>query len=172
MEKMLQASGSGLAHSARLINYDPENPDKLREFDNFDAAFAFDEECRLNGTGGRKAVHLPKPKDTVPKDQLALEKAMKHAVEEDKDTKIPIVNLSGTPACSDAQGSSRREKNRLTLILRQSIHGVFDPNVKVPEGRIRDAVLLTPAAKHAHLEHFSVTTKNVPQKTELPISAF
>ena len=73
MEKMLQASGSGLAHSARLINYDPENPDKLREFDNFDAAFAFDEECRLNGTGGRKAVHLPKPKDTVPKDQLALD---------------------------------------------------------------------------------------------------
>jgi hypothetical protein len=61
----------------------------------------------------------------------------------DKDTKIPIVNLSGTPACSDAQGSSRREKNRLTLILRQSLHGVFDPNVKVPEGRIRDAVLLT-----------------------------
>jgi hypothetical protein len=57
----------------REIDYDPENPDKLREFDNFDAAFAFDEECRLNGTGGRKAVHLPKPKDTVPKDQLALD---------------------------------------------------------------------------------------------------
>ena len=73
----------------------------------------------------------------------------------DKDTKIPIVNLSGTPACSDAQGSSRQEKNRLTRILRQSIHGVFDPNVKVPGGRIRDAVLLTPAAKHAHLEDMS-----------------
>ena len=95
MEKMLQASGSGLAHSARLINYDPENPDKLREFDNFDAAFAFDEECRLNGTGGRKAVHLPKPKDTVPKDQLALEKAMKHAVEEDGNkTRVHLENYS------------------------------------------------------------------------------
>ena len=94
MEKMLQASGSGLAHSARLINYDPENPDKLREFDNFDAAFAFDEECRLNGTGGRKAVHLPKPKDTVPKDQLALEKAMKHAVEEDGNkTRVHLENV-------------------------------------------------------------------------------
>ena len=60
----------------REIDYDPENPEKLREFDNFDATFAFDEECRLNGTGGRKAVHLPKPKDTVPKEQLALEEVM------------------------------------------------------------------------------------------------
>ena len=39
--------------------------------------------------------------------------------------------------------------------MRQSLHGVFDPDVKVPEGRIRDAVLLTPAAKHAHLEDMS-----------------
>ena len=78
----------------REIDYDPENPDKLREFDNFDAAFAFDEECRLNGTGGRKAVHLPKPKDTVPKDQLALEKAMKHAVEEDGNkTRVHLENV-------------------------------------------------------------------------------
>ena len=72
------AAGKWVRASAfREIDYDPENPDKLREFDNFDAAFAFNEECRLNCTGGRKATHMPKPKDTVPKEQLALEKAMK-----------------------------------------------------------------------------------------------
>ena len=59
-----------------------------------DAAFAFDEECRPNGTGGRKAVHLPKPKDTVPKEQLALEKAMKHALEEDGNkTRVQLEKL-------------------------------------------------------------------------------
>ena len=72
------AAGKWVRASAfREIDCDPENPDRLREFSNFDAAFAFDEECRLNGTGGRKAVHMPKPKDTVPKEQLALEKAIK-----------------------------------------------------------------------------------------------
>ncbi len=39
--------------------------------------------------------------------------------------------------------------------MRQSLHGVFDPDVKVPEGRIRDAVLLTHAARHARLEDMS-----------------
>ena len=74
----LNAAGKWVRSSAfRKIDYDPENADKLREFDNFEAAFAFDEECRLNGTGGQKAAHKPKPKDTVPKEQLALEKAMK-----------------------------------------------------------------------------------------------
>ena len=37
----------------------------------------------MDGTGGRHAKSCPKPKDTIPKEQLALEKAMKHAVEED-----------------------------------------------------------------------------------------
>ena len=66
------AAGKWVRSSAfREIDYDPENPDKLREFNTFEEAFAFDEECRLNGTGGRKAVHQQKPKDTVPKEQLA-----------------------------------------------------------------------------------------------------
>ena len=70
------AAGTWVRSSAfREIDYNPENPDKLREFDTFEEAFAFDEECRLNGTGGRNAVHLLKPKDTAPKEQLALEKA-------------------------------------------------------------------------------------------------
>ena len=67
----------------RENDYDPSDPTHLREFDTFEAAFAFDEECRLNGTGGRKAVHLPKPKDTVPQKQLALDKSLKHAIKEE-----------------------------------------------------------------------------------------
>ena len=89
------AAGKWVRSSAfREIDYDPENPNRLREFDNFDAAFTFDEECRLNGTGGRKAAHLPKPKDTVPKDQLALEKAVTHAVQEDGNkTRVQLANV-------------------------------------------------------------------------------
>ena len=50
------AAGKWVRSSAfRKIDYNPENPDKLREFDTFEEAFAFDEECRFNGTGGRKA---------------------------------------------------------------------------------------------------------------------
>ena len=67
----------------REIDYDPNSPDRLREFDTFDAAFEFDEARRLDGTGGRHAKPYPKPKDTVPKEQLALQKAMTHAVQED-----------------------------------------------------------------------------------------
>jgi hypothetical protein len=75
-------------------------------------------------------------------DACNLRRAAKKA--RDKNRNISIVTLTGSTAPSDAQGSSRREKNRLTLILRQSLHGVFDPDVKVPEGRIRDAVLFNP----------------------------
>jgi len=71
------------------------------------------------------------------------------------DSAIAVVDLAGVTKGSDAQGSSRREKNRLTLILRQSLHGVFDPTVEVPEGRIRDEVLSTHSAKHARLEDMS-----------------
>ena len=39
--------------------------------------------------------------------------------------------------------------------MRQSLHGVLDPDVEVPEGRIRDAVLLVPATIHARLEDMS-----------------
>ena len=66
-----------------------------------------------------------------------------------------LVMLTGAPKLQEAEGSSRRQKNRLTLIMRQSLHGVLDPDVYVPEGRIRDAVLLVPAAKPARLEDMS-----------------
>ena len=76
------AAGKWVRSSAfREIDCDPSDPTHLREFDTFEEAFAFDEECRLNGTGGRKAVHLPKPKDTVPKEQLALAPKRKRKAE-------------------------------------------------------------------------------------------
>ena len=76
------AAGKWVRPSAfRKIDYDPENLDKLRECNSFDEAFAFNEECRLNGTGCRKADHLPEPQGTDPKEQLALKKAITHAVQ-------------------------------------------------------------------------------------------
>ena len=78
----------------REIDYDPNDPTRLREFDSFDEAFAFDEECRLNNTGGRKALYLSKPKDTVPKEQLALEKAITHVVrKEGNETRVALQHV-------------------------------------------------------------------------------
>ena len=45
------AAGKWVGCSAfREIDYDPEKPGSLREFDNFEDAFTFDEACRLDGT--------------------------------------------------------------------------------------------------------------------------
>ena len=66
----------------------------VKEVTRLRESFAFDEECRLNGTGGRKAAHLPKPKDTVPREQLALEKAVTNAVQEDGNkTRVQLENV-------------------------------------------------------------------------------
>ena len=46
-------------------------------------------------------------------------------------------------------------KNRLTLFMRQSLHHYFDPDVELPEGRVRTAVLLVHGARHARLEDMS-----------------
>ena len=69
-------SGKWVRMSAfREIDYDPSVPWKLREFDCFDDAFAFNEDRRLDGTGGRKAKTYSQPKQQVPKEQLALRPA-------------------------------------------------------------------------------------------------
>ena len=74
------AAGKWVRCSAfREIDYDPEKLGNLREFGNFEDAFAFDEACRLGGTGGRKAKFSSKPKGTVPKEQLVLERAARHS---------------------------------------------------------------------------------------------
>ena len=62
----------------REIDYDPKKPDRLREFDNFECAVAFDEACRLDGIGGRSAKISIKPKSTVPKEQLAVDGASQY----------------------------------------------------------------------------------------------
>ena len=68
------AGGKWVRSSAfREIDYDPGDTDKLQMFDSFDQAFQFNEARRLDGTGGRHAKAYPKPKDTVPKEQLALQ---------------------------------------------------------------------------------------------------
>jgi hypothetical protein len=77
-------SGKWVRSSAfRTIDYDPKNPDKLREFKTFDEAFEFDEECRSLGTGGRRARHMAQPRVSVPREQLALKQCLKHAVADD-----------------------------------------------------------------------------------------
>ena len=52
---------------------------------------------------------------------------------------------------SDACGSSRREKSRVTFFCRQHITGLFDPGATI-EGHIGCSVLLVPAAKPVRLE--------------------
>ena len=39
--------------------------------------------------------------------------------------------------------------------MRQSLHHYFDPDVELPEGRIRTAVLLVHGKEHARLEDMS-----------------
>ena len=88
------AAGKWVRKSAfREIDCDRDNPDSLREFDSFEKAFEFDEARRLDGTGGRHAKPYPKPKDTVPKEQLALEKAVEHMVQNDgNETRVALGN--------------------------------------------------------------------------------
>jgi hypothetical protein len=88
-------SGKWVRSSAfREIDYDPEIPDKLREFNTFNEAFEFDEECRLHGTGGRKALHKGKPRASVPREQLVLEKSLKHAISEDgNETRVQLEHV-------------------------------------------------------------------------------
>ena len=70
-----------------------------------------------------------------------------------KSVDLPEVESVQLP--SDAQGASRREKNRLTFFCRQVITGVFDPDKEMPAGHIAASVLLAVAAKPARLEDMS-----------------
>ena len=108
------AAGKWVRSSAfREIDCDPSDPTHLREFDTFEEAFAFEEECRLNGTGGRKAVHLPKPKDTVPKEQLALAPKRKRKAEAEAVQPPMMKRLSHNhnPEVSDPELNNPELKN-------------------------------------------------------------
>ncbi len=98
------------AKGFREIDYDPENPDRLREFDSFDDAFAFDEKCRIDGTGGLKAKTWGKPKESVPREQLALEQSVKHAIK--KDGNKTRVQLEQATVCTSATTSRRSSTRR------------------------------------------------------------
>ena len=74
----------------------------------------------------------------------------KEFVEESNRRSLVVTAHDAVPVYLDASTGKV-----ITLIMRQSLHGVLDPDVYVPEGRIRDAVLLVPAAKPARLEDMS-----------------
>ena len=76
----------------REIDYDPAFPDRLLEFDSFDKAFAWNEERRADGTGGRHAKHMSKPKDSVPTEQLAMLVEMKEEA-----AKAKVKTAAGPP---------------------------------------------------------------------------
>ena len=54
-------------------------------------------------------------------------------------------------------GASRRDRNRLTLVLRQIIHSVFDlPAGELPQGRHLPSLLIVQAAQACMLCDMSV----------------
>ena len=53
---------------------------KLKEFDDLEAAFAYEESCRINGTGGRHAAYTSKPESNIPQQQLQLFRHAKHVI--------------------------------------------------------------------------------------------
>ena len=63
--------------------------------------------------------------------------------------------VTGVTKTTDAVGASRREKNRLTMIMRQKLRGYWDEDLTTPKGSIADSVLLVSASKHARLEDMS-----------------
>ncbi|CAK0899969.1 unnamed protein product [Prorocentrum cordatum] len=72
-----------------------------------------------------------------------------------KDPSAPVPEIMSVAQPSDAVGSSRREKNRLTFFFRQALEGLWDPDVAVPTGKVLDGVLLAVASKHYRLEDMS-----------------
>ena len=71
------AAGKWVRCSAfRWIDYHQADSNYLREFGSFAEAFAFNEKCREDGSGGRNARCTAKPRDGVPEEQLALQQAL------------------------------------------------------------------------------------------------
>jgi hypothetical protein len=66
-----------------------------------------------------------------------------------------FVEITGVTKPTDAVGASRREKNRVTMIMRQGMFGYFDPEQTIPKGEVLASVLLVQGARHARLEDMS-----------------
>ena len=54
--------------------------DQLKEFDDFESAFAYEESCRINDSGGRHAMYTSKPESNIPQQQLHLFKHTRHVI--------------------------------------------------------------------------------------------
>ena len=73
-----------------------------------------------------------------------------------KDPTAAVPDIQCVQQPSDAVGSSRREKNRLTFFFRQGLEGVFNMEMRVTVGKVLTGVLLGVAAKHYRLEDMSL----------------
>ena len=89
------AAGKWVRRSAfREVDYAPDDPTKLREFATFAEAFAFDEACRADGTGGRSAKYAAQPKSSVPEEQRAVCTAIADALKEDgNETRVQLASV-------------------------------------------------------------------------------
>ena len=89
------AAGKWVRRSAfREVDYAPDDPTKLREFATFAEAFAFDEACRADGTGGRSAKYAAKLKSSVPEEQRAVCTAIADALKEDgNETRVQLASV-------------------------------------------------------------------------------
>lgn len=63
----------------------------------------------------------------------------------------------------EAEGGSRREKDRLTWIARQAIDGAFDPELsakgELPKSKILDSILIVPCTQPVRLEDIGADGK-------------
>ena len=82
-EKKYTQTGTGKwTRNTAIAAYHFEG-EKLKEFDDFEAAFAYEESCRINGAGGRHAAYTSKPESNIPRKQLHLFKHAKHVIYKD-----------------------------------------------------------------------------------------
>ena len=92
------------------------------------------------------------------------EQARKALRQQMRETALPG-SVSLRPA-ADAMGATRRDKNRLTLVLRQIIHSVFDlPVGQLPQGSHLPSLLIVQAGQACLLQDMSVEEPSVWLRT-------
>ena len=88
--------------ASREVDYALDDPTKLREFATFAEAFAFDEACRADSTGGRSAKYAAQPKSSVPEEQRAVCTAIADALRRSKST-LPSSSSSASATALAAE---------------------------------------------------------------------
>ena len=73
------------------------------------------------------------------------------------DSYVRVTNVANVakPGVLERKDASRREKHRLTMIMRQAVTGMWDETKAEPTGHILDSVLLVPSVRHSRLEDMS-----------------